>query len=141
MARSGIIAGKWAARGAAIACALLLSPVATADTPRGAGAALWDAQATQEPLHGVAVEHGTQAQDTAALEQEIASLGKDGNYAVAEPGPLDRVLRAAGRLPEPASWALMILGFGGIAGAMRHRIRKSDDEFNKRIRRITDGEE
>lgn len=92
-------------------------------------------------MQDIAVEHGVDAQDTAALEREIAALGEDGNYAVAEPGPLDRVLRVAGRLPEPASWALMILGFGGIAAAMRHRIRKSEADFNKRIRRITDGEE
>ncbi len=26
-----------------------------------------------------------------------------------------------GRVPEPATWALMILGFGGVAGAMRRR--------------------
>ncbi|WP_298668249.1 FxDxF family PEP-CTERM protein [uncultured Sphingomonas sp.] len=30
---------------------------------------------------------------------------------------------AVGAVPEPATWALMILGMGGIAGAMRHRRR------------------
>lgn len=30
----------------------------------------------------------------------------------------------AGGVPEPATWALMILGFGGVAGAMRTRSRK-----------------
>ncbi|WEK41795.1 MAG: FxDxF family PEP-CTERM protein [Candidatus Sphingomonas colombiensis] len=30
---------------------------------------------------------------------------------------------AIGAVPEPATWALMILGMGGVAGAMRHRRR------------------
>lgn len=30
---------------------------------------------------------------------------------------------AVGAVPEPATWGLMILGFGGVAGAMRYRRR------------------
>nr|WP_235532851.1 PEPxxWA-CTERM sorting domain-containing protein [Sphingomonas sp. Leaf412] len=125
-------------KGGAVALALLLSSPAAADTPRGAGAILWEAQPAD---HGIAVEHVPGADDTASLEQEIAALGEGDNVGTAEQGPLDKVLRAAGHLPEPATWALMILGFGGIAGAMRHRLRKSDAEFTERVRRIADGED
>ena len=28
---------------------------------------------------------------------------------------------SAGAVPEPATWAMMIIGFGGVGGAMRRR--------------------
>ena len=124
------------ARGMALALALM--PVgAAADTPRGAGSAVWEDQA----VHGIAVDHGSNAEATEALEQEIAALGEGETLATAQPGPFDAVLRAVGRLPEPATWGLMIVGFGAIGGAMRRRMRKSDADFTARIRRIADGED
>lgn len=42
------------------------------------------------------------------------------------------------RLPEPATWAMMIIGFGLIGGAVRRGLRKSDERFNDYIRRITE---
>jgi hypothetical protein len=37
---------------------------------------------------------------------------------------IDNVIGATGTVPEPASWALFILGFGAIGGAMRVRKRQ-----------------
>lgn len=46
----------------------------------------------------------------------------------------------ASRLPEPATWVLMILGFGAIGGAMRFHIRRSEARFTAKLRRIAAGE-
>ena len=46
----------------------------------------------------------------------------------------------ASSVPEPASWALMIAGFGAVGYAMRRAVRRSDARFEDRIRRITAGE-
>lgn len=40
------------------------------------------------------------------------------------------------RLPEPATWVMLILGFGGVGGAVRRQLRRSDERFNEHIRRI-----
>jgi len=37
--------------------------------------------------------------------------------------PLNGVIRATAAVPEPATWGLMLLGFGGIGMAMRRRRR------------------
>ena len=46
-------------------------------------------------------------------------------FASAEYNPygpaLDNVSIAGGAVPEPASWALMIAGFGGVGSLMRRR--------------------
>lgn len=46
---------------------------------------------------------------------------------------------AAG-VPEPATWMLMILGFGAIGGLMRYQIRRSEARFTAKLRRIAAGE-
>ncbi|WP_375391940.1 PEPxxWA-CTERM sorting domain-containing protein [uncultured Sphingomonas sp.] len=43
-------------------------------------------------------------------------------------------------VPEPASWALMIAGFGAVGFSMRRAVRRSDVRFDDRIRRMTAGE-
>ncbi len=43
-------------------------------------------------------------------------------------------------LPEPATWAMLIIGFGAIGALVRRRFRLSEERFNERIRRITSGE-
>lgn len=43
-------------------------------------------------------------------------------------------------VPEPASWALMIAGFGAVGYGMRRAVRRSDARFDLRIRRIAAGE-
>ncbi len=42
-------------------------------------------------------------------------------------------------VPEPATWAMMILGFGAVGGAMRAARRRSDERFDARIKRIAEG--
>lgn len=44
-----------------------------------------------------------------------------------------------GAVPEPASWAVMLLGFGAIGAVLRRRVRRSQEEFDAEIRRVTEG--
>ena len=46
---------------------------------------------------------------------------------------------AASAVPEPATWAMMILGMGAIGFSMRLAKRRSDEKFDAKIKRITDG--
>ena len=46
---------------------------------------------------------------------------------------------AAGAVPEPASWAMMILGMGVVGFAMRSAKRRSDVKFDAKIKRIAAG--
>ncbi|MEP2101127.1 MAG: PEPxxWA-CTERM sorting domain-containing protein [Parasphingorhabdus sp.] len=43
------------------------------------------------------------------------------NFRASDPGDYVRVLTAAPAVPEPATWAMMIGGFGLVGGAMRRR--------------------
>ena len=43
-------------------------------------------------------------------------------------------------VPEPATWAMMIIGFGVVGGAMRAAKRRSDETFDAKIKRIAEGE-
>ena len=38
-------------------------------------------------------------------------------------GVSDAFFSAAGGVPEPTTWAFMIMGFGAIGGAMLHRTK------------------
>ena len=40
-----------------------------------------------------------------------------------------RAAEAAGAVPEPATWAMMLLGFGAVGGAARHRRRRTATAF------------
>lgn len=42
-------------------------------------------------------------------------------------------------VPEPATWAMMLLGFGAIGFAMRGARRRSDAKFDVKIKRIAAG--
>jgi hypothetical protein len=42
-------------------------------------------------------------------------------------------------VPEPAAWAMMILGMGVIGFAMRRRVRASEIKFDSKIKRIAAG--
>lgn len=44
-----------------------------------------------------------------------------------------------GSVPEPATWAMMILGFGLIGFGMRNGIRRSNVKFDAKIKRIVAG--
>ena len=45
------------------------------------------------------------------------------------------------RLPEPATWVMMVLGFGAAGYGLRRRLRASDRRFTERMRRIAAGED
>ena len=44
-----------------------------------------------------------------------------------------------GAVPEPATWAMMIVGFGLVGVSMRSAKRRSDQKFDAKIKRITEG--
>jgi hypothetical protein len=46
---------------------------------------------------------------------------------------------ATAAVPEPASWAMMMLGFGAVGFAMRSAKRRSDVKFDMKIKRIAAG--
>ena len=46
---------------------------------------------------------------------------------------------AVGAVPEPASWAMVILGMGAVGFTMRRRVRASEVKFDAKIKRIADG--
>ncbi|MEN2786102.1 PEPxxWA-CTERM sorting domain-containing protein [Sphingomonas qilianensis] len=41
-------------------------------------------------------------------------------------------------VPEPATWAMMVLGFGFVGAAMRRRIRVSEANFTNKIRALAE---
>lgn len=43
---------------------------------------------------------------------------------------------AAAAVPEPASWAMMILGIGAVGCAMRRQIKVSEVNFTNHVRAI-----
>ncbi|MDB5436644.1 MAG: hypothetical protein JWR47_2901 [Phenylobacterium sp.] len=47
-------------------------------------------------------------------------FGANGNT-----GNIGAILQTGGGVPEPASWALMLVGFGGLGAALRHRRRQT----------------
>lgn len=49
------------------------------------------------------------------------------------------VTPAAAAVPEPATWGMMILGFGVVGAAMRRRVRASEVRFETKIKRISEG--
>ena len=49
-------------------------------------------------------------------------------------------LAATPAVPEPATWGMMILGFGVVGAAMRRRVRASEVRFNAEIKSISQGE-
>lgn len=56
-----------------------------------------------------------------AVQANVATPGGDGNDYVGN----FRIATLAGAVPEPASWAMMIGGFGLMGGAIRRRARPS----------------
>lgn len=45
----------------------------------------------------------------------------------------------SGAVPEPASWAMMILGMGAVGFALRSAKRRSEEKFETKIKKITYG--
>lgn len=79
--------------------------------------------------------------DEAALDpDEIANARPDVASVVARSGALRATRKSTAMLPEPATWIMMLLGFGAIGGLLRWRFRRSEARFTEKIRRIEAGE-
>jgi hypothetical protein len=109
-----------------------IAAVGQNDLSAGAGAPAWDAGADHDPVDGVrsSNEFGGAAKlanlnpdaeaDALPLSQVGANRAKPAPAVHAALSVWDFVARVRyGRLPEPASWALMLIGFGMIGGALR----------------------
>jgi len=59
--------------------------------------------------------------------------------AAIRPLPMDTAT-AMSHVPEPATWAMLMIGFGMIAAGVRRWMRRSQARFDERIRRIAAGE-
>ncbi len=59
--------------------------------------------------------------------------------AAIRPAPMDTAT-AMSHVPEPATWAMLMIGFGMIAAGVRRWMRRSQARFDERIRRIAAGE-
>jgi len=42
-------------------------------------------------------------------------------------------------VPEPATWAMMIVGFGAVGGSLRLSVRRSEKKFDAKVKRISEG--
>lgn len=83
--------------------------------------------------------HGDMATRELDDAREYANL-TEGTYV--EVAPTNQVIASAtslGAVPEPATWAMMLLGFGMIGFGMRYGVRRSTVQFDAKIKRITAG--
>ena len=80
---------------------------------------------------------------------EGASLSVSNNVltfragATSTPGDRQAVISfapAAGAVPEPATWAMMLFGFGAAGAGVRRQLRRSEAKFTARIKLIEAGE-
>jgi hypothetical protein len=60
----------------------------------------------------------------------------------ARPASIDSATGSAAmsHVPEPATWAMLMIGFAMIAAGVRHWMRRSQARFDEHIRRIAAGE-
>lgn len=79
--------------------------------------------------------------DQAAVDPTKASVV---DIAVVSPVRRNVMARAkkdeVATLPEPATWVMLLLGFGAMGAALRWKLRRSEERFNAKIRRIEAGE-
>jgi hypothetical protein len=62
------------------------------------------------------------------------ATGATGAYTLSVSGPGTTTI--GGAVPEPATWAMMILGMGAVGYAMRRRIKVSEVNFTNKVRAI-----
>ncbi|QDZ08976.1 PEP-CTERM sorting domain-containing protein [Sphingomonas panacisoli] len=56
-------------------------------------------------------------------------IGTGNNNQITDFSPENATLAVITPVPEPATWSLMILGFGAVGGVMRHRRRSPRVRF------------
>lgn len=62
-----------------------------------------------------------------------ATVSNGTSFNVTAPQPIGPAV------PEPATWAMMLVGFGAVGFGMRSAKRRSDAKFDAKIKRITAG--
>lgn len=72
---------------------------------------------------------------------DLAPVSGVRSIATDEPSTGDATATTISRLPEPATWVMMVLGFGPAGYALRRRLRASERRFTERMRRIAAGED
>ena len=113
-----------------------------------AGQHAWADDAKRQPFAESALAHqdapnGSFApgNDQAAVDPSKAPIV---DIAVVSPVRRNVMARAkrdeVATLPEPTTWVMLLLGFGAMGGALRWKLRRSEERFNARIRRIEAGE-
>lgn len=87
--------------------------------------AYWNGSAWQDVFNAGAVGGwGLQTRDSGIITPfttdrlRVTMTGGDGYYALSELQAFE-----GGAVPEPATWAFMIVGFGAVGGAMRRKTR------------------
>lgn len=73
------------------------------------------------------------------FEGPLTFSGRTANFAFDVLNVSEAVGPGAGAVPEPATWAMMIFGFGAIGFSMRSAKRRSDEKFDAKIKRIAAG--
>jgi len=71
---------------------------------------------------------------------DIARVHVSGRGPVAVADLSFAAVKTGSRLPEPATWAMLLSGFVVMAAMIRRRIRLSEASFTERVRRIATGE-
>ena len=67
------------------------------------------------------------------------ALSRGGN-ALRPTGEVRLAPAGVSKLPEPATWGMMLVGMGLTGWAVRRRLKQAEDRFNARVRRIAAGE-
>lgn len=139
-----------------LAAAVLAAPAAHAgvgvstDTTRPG----WSASSADEALAAATLQRPSErngltgwsnpfapSDDQAAIEQ---AKGAEASVAIGSPLRRSVMVRAerekVATLPEPATWVMLLLGFGAMGAALRWKLRRSEARFNAKIRRIEAGE-
>lgn len=71
---------------------------------------------------------------------EVVYTQSNRSPALGRAGETEAKAETPAILPEPATWVMLLLGFGAIGAFVRRKFRKSEERFNQRIRSIEAGE-
>lgn len=91
----------------------------------------WASQLTGATVSGYSVGNGSSAGNGYHAFADNVTFTKGGvttNYNF-------ETAAVPGAVPEPASWLMMILGFGLVGAGMRRRIRSSNNEFETKMKK------